>query len=107
MDDRALLDEVVVLAEGVRLERRADPSGPASGRLVGRDRTADVSGDFADLIAALTGDPVQLVLERLAQGARPEDLVRSHPPLTLEQVRASLAYALSTVRQDELLTGAP
>jgi uncharacterized protein (DUF433 family) len=46
---------------------------------------------------------VEFVLERLAQGARPEDLVRSHPPLTMEQVMAALAYALSVVRQDELV----
>lgn len=46
---------------------------------------------------------VEFVLERLAQGARPEDLVRSHPPLTLQHVQAALAYALSVVRQDELL----
>jgi uncharacterized protein (DUF433 family) len=46
---------------------------------------------------------VEFVLERRAQGARPEDLVRSHPPLTLEHVKAALAYALSVVRQDELL----
>ena len=30
----------------------------------------------------------------------------SHPPLTLEQVKAALAYALSVVRQDELLLNA-
>ena len=50
---------------------------------------------------------VEFVLERLAQGARPEDLVRSHPGLTLDHVRAALAYALSVVRQDELLLSAP
>ena len=49
---------------------------------------------------------VEFVLERLAQGARPEDLVRSHPPLTLEQVSAALAYAVSLLRQDELLLSA-
>jgi uncharacterized protein (DUF433 family) len=49
---------------------------------------------------------VEFVLERLAQGARPEDLVRSHPPLTLEQVHAAIAYALAVVRQDELLVSA-
>ena len=31
---------------------------------------------------------VEFVLERLAQGARAEDLVRSHPPLTLAHVTA-------------------
>jgi uncharacterized protein (DUF433 family) len=29
---------------------------------------------------------VEFVLERLAQGARPEDLVRSHPPLTMDHI---------------------
>jgi uncharacterized protein (DUF433 family) len=46
---------------------------------------------------------VEFVLERLAQGARPEDLVHEHPPLTAEHVSAALAYALSVVRQDEVL----
>ncbi len=50
---------------------------------------------------------VEFVLERLAQGARPEDLVRSHPHLTADHVKAALAYALSVVRQDELLESAP
>jgi uncharacterized protein (DUF433 family) len=36
---------------------------------------------------------VGFVLERLAHGARPEDLVASHPPLTLDHIRAALAYA--------------
>jgi uncharacterized protein (DUF433 family) len=49
---------------------------------------------------------VEFVLERLAQGARPEDLVKSHPPLTLDHVMAALSYALSAVRQDELLLSA-
>lgn len=46
---------------------------------------------------------VEFVLERLAQGARPEDLIRSHPGLTEEHLKAALAYALSVVRQDELV----
>jgi uncharacterized protein (DUF433 family) len=50
---------------------------------------------------------VEFVLERLAQGAHPEDLVRSHPPLTVEHVMAALAYAVSVVRQDELLLSVP
>jgi uncharacterized protein (DUF433 family) len=37
---------------------------------------------------------VEFVIERLAQGALPEDLVRSHPPLTLDHIRAALAYAM-------------
>jgi uncharacterized protein (DUF433 family) len=50
---------------------------------------------------------VEFVLERLAQGARPEELVQSHPPLTAEHIKAAMAYALSVVRQDELLESAP
>jgi uncharacterized protein (DUF433 family) len=46
---------------------------------------------------------VEFVLERLAQGAIAEDLISSHPPLTVEHIRAALAYAVSVVRQDELL----
>ena len=49
---------------------------------------------------------VEFVLERLAQGARPEDLIGSHPPLTAEHITAALTYALSAVRQDELLLSA-
>ncbi len=49
---------------------------------------------------------VEFILERLAQGASAEDLLASHPFLTSEHVKAALAYALSAVRQDELLTGA-
>ena len=50
---------------------------------------------------------VEFVLERLAQGARAEDLVRSHPPLTVDQIRAAISYALSAVKQDELVLGTP
>jgi uncharacterized protein (DUF433 family) len=46
---------------------------------------------------------VEFVLERLAQGAHAEDLVKSHPPLTVDQIQAALAYAVSVVREDELL----
>lgn len=46
---------------------------------------------------------VEFVLERLAEGARPEHLVHSHPPLTLDHMMAALAYALSVVRQDEMV----
>lgn len=37
---------------------------------------------------------VEFILERLAQGARAEDLVRSHQSLTVEHVSAALAHAL-------------
>lgn len=50
---------------------------------------------------------VEFVLERLAQGAQAVDLIRSHPTLTADHIRAALAYAVSVVRQDETLLTAP
>jgi uncharacterized protein (DUF433 family) len=50
---------------------------------------------------------VEFVLERLAQGAHADDLVRSHPPLTPDHIRAALEYALSVVRHDDLLLSKP
>ena len=41
---------------------------------------------------------VESILERLAQGARPEDLIQSHPPLTADQIKAALQYANSFLR---------
>jgi uncharacterized protein (DUF433 family) len=49
---------------------------------------------------------VEFVLERLSQGAQPNDLLVSHSSLTPEHIHAALAYALSVVRQDELLLSA-
>jgi uncharacterized protein (DUF433 family) len=46
---------------------------------------------------------VEFVLERLAQGAKPDGLIKSHPPLTSEHLQAALAV----VRQDEQLLSAP
>lgn len=50
---------------------------------------------------------VEFILERLAQGARADDLLRSHPSLTHEYIMGALAYAVSVVRQDELLLSTP
>lgn len=54
-------------------------------------------------VVAGTRLTVEFLLERLAQGAAPQELAASHPPLTVEQVHAALAYAASVVRNDELL----
>jgi uncharacterized protein (DUF433 family) len=37
--------------------------------------------------------PVSVVLDNLAAGLLPDELVRSYPSLTLEAVRAAIAYA--------------
>jgi uncharacterized protein (DUF433 family) len=41
---------------------------------------------------------VDFVLERLAQGAQPQDLVHSLPPLTMAHIKAGIAYAVSCSR---------
>jgi uncharacterized protein (DUF433 family) len=46
---------------------------------------------------------VEFVLERLADGASLEELIANYPPLTAGHIRAAVGYALSVVRQDELL----
>ncbi|MBM4422751.1 MAG: DUF433 domain-containing protein [Chloroflexi bacterium] len=37
--------------------------------------------------------PVSVILGGLAEGMSPEELTRAFPPLTLEDIRATLAYA--------------
>ena len=49
---------------------------------------------------------VEFVLERLSQGATPEDLLKNYSSLTPDRLRAALAYAVSVIRQDELLLSA-
>ncbi len=36
---------------------------------------------------------VAVILDNLAEGLTPEDIVEEYPPLTLEDVRAAIAYA--------------
>jgi len=49
-----------------------------------------------------------VVLDNLAAGLTPEEIMRSYPPLTLEDIRACIAYAASLAHEEVLpLTGAP
>ena len=42
---------------------------------------------------------VSLILDNLAEGATPEELMRAYPQLTLEDIRAAIAYAAETTRE--------
>ncbi len=42
---------------------------------------------------------VSLILDNLAEGVTPEELMRSYPQLTLEDIRAAIAYAAETTRE--------
>lgn len=52
-------------------------------------------------VACITGTriPVSVVLDNLASGISAEELLASYPGLTLEAVRASLAYAAELVSE--------
>ncbi|RPI41290.1 MAG: DUF433 domain-containing protein [Betaproteobacteria bacterium] len=46
---------------------------------------------------------VAVILDNLAEGATPEEIVAEYPPLTLEDVRAAIAYAATLAREEELV----
>lgn len=46
---------------------------------------------------------VEYILEALAAGETPEEIVGEHPRLTLEAIRAALAYAADVLKNDEVL----
>lgn len=46
---------------------------------------------------------VELIVELMAEGASPDDIVESYPHLTLEQIRAALAYAAKSLARDEIV----
>jgi len=49
-----------------------------------------------------------VVLDNLAAGLTPEEIMRSYPPLTPEDIRACVAYAAALAHEEVLpLTGAP
>ena len=43
--------------------------------------------------------PVSVVLDNLADGLSPEEVVRSYPTLTVEDVRAAMRYAAEVARE--------
>lgn len=46
---------------------------------------------------------VSVVLDNLAEGLTPEEIVEEYPPLELEDVRAAVAYAADLAREEELV----
>ncbi|MBO1348225.1 MAG: DUF433 domain-containing protein [Hormoscilla sp. GUM202] len=46
---------------------------------------------------------VSVILDNLAEGLTLEEIVEDYPPLTLENVRAAIAYAAALAREEELL----
>jgi uncharacterized protein (DUF433 family) len=46
---------------------------------------------------------VSVVLDNLAEGLTPDQVVEEYPPLTVEDVRAALGYAAALAREEELV----
>ena len=46
---------------------------------------------------------VSVVLDNLAEGLTPEDIVKEYPPVTLEDIRAAISYAANLTREEEIL----
>ncbi len=45
--------------------------------------------------------PLQVVLDSLAEGATTEEIIKSYPSLSPEDVKAAIAYAADATREDE------
>jgi len=46
---------------------------------------------------------ISVVLDNLADGLSPEEIVADYPPLGLDDVRAAVAYAAALAREEELV----
>ena len=44
---------------------------------------------------------VAVILDSLAEGLTPEEIAAEYPPLTVEGVRAAIAYAADLAREEE------
>ena len=51
-------------------------------------------------VIAGTRITVELVLEKLAAGETPEQIIKAHPRLTHEAINAALAFAVEVLRAD-------
>jgi uncharacterized protein (DUF433 family) len=46
---------------------------------------------------------VSVILDNLVEGLTFEEIVQEYPPLTIEDIRAGIAYAAQLTREEELL----
>jgi uncharacterized protein (DUF433 family) len=46
---------------------------------------------------------VAVVLDNLAEGMTPEEIMAQYPPLTPDDIRAAMGYAAALAREEELL----
>jgi len=46
---------------------------------------------------------VTVILDNLAEGLSPAEIVAEYPPLTIEDIQAAIAYAAMLTREEELI----
>lgn len=46
---------------------------------------------------------VAVILDNLAEGMAPDEIVAQYPPLTPDDVRAAISYAAALAREEELV----
>ncbi len=46
---------------------------------------------------------VTMILDNLAEGATPVEIIANYPPLTMEDIKAAIAYAAELAREEEFL----
>ncbi|MGB7443979.1 MAG: DUF433 domain-containing protein [Coleofasciculaceae cyanobacterium] len=46
---------------------------------------------------------VSIILDNLAEGLTPDEIVAGYPPLTLPNIRAAIAYAAALVEEKQVL----
>ncbi len=46
---------------------------------------------------------VELIIKKLSEGASIDDIIEGYPKLTVEDIRAALAYSADVISREELL----
>jgi uncharacterized protein (DUF433 family) len=64
-----------------------------------------INPDICHGKACIRGTRIMLsvILDNLADGLSPEQIVDEYPPLTLDDIRAAIAYAATLTREEEIL----
>ncbi len=65
--------------------------------------TRDPKICHGQLCAKGTRVMVTSILDSLAEGSSPEEIIKSYPSLTREHIEAALAYAADLAREESLL----
>jgi uncharacterized protein (DUF433 family) len=90
-----------------RPQRSPDDGAAVARRAVMAQERIETRPDvmFGKPVIRGTRIPVELILRKLAAGQTPDEILRQHPRLTLEDIRAAQAYAADVVAGEEVAFG--